>query len=173
VSSLAELTEIFDGTLVKQFSRRKDGSTFDPAEVEAWEAELVHIAASQFAQSTFTADQIRNDTQYRAKSTHARKFSREVKRIHNNDARKPSVVFNAVARAISYKECGDIDGPSLTNSIHMHSDRVFRSGEGARAIVSVSRATAEAQAADNGDATDEGRALSVKSTLAKATCANS
>jgi hypothetical protein len=59
-SSPAELTEIFDGTLVKQFSRRKDGSTFDPAEVEAWEAELVHIAASQFSQSTSTADQIRN-----------------------------------------------------------------------------------------------------------------
>jgi hypothetical protein len=43
------------------------------------------------------------DTQYRAKSKHARKFAREVNRIHNNGARKPSVVFNAVARAISYK----------------------------------------------------------------------
>jgi hypothetical protein len=52
VSSLAELTKIFDGTLVKQFSRREDDSTFDPAEVEAWKAELVNITASQFAQST-------------------------------------------------------------------------------------------------------------------------
>jgi hypothetical protein len=46
VSSLAELTKIFDGTSVRQFSRREDDSTFDPAEVEAWKAELVHIAVS-------------------------------------------------------------------------------------------------------------------------------
>jgi hypothetical protein len=168
VSSPAELTKIFDGTLVKQFSRREDGSTFDPAEVEAWEAELVRIkCSSQIAQSTccFTSDQLRNNTQNRVKSTHARKFAREVKRIHNNGARKPSVVFNAVARAIFYKGCDENDDDSsLTNSIHMHSDRVFASGEGARAIVSVSSAKAEAQAAENGDATDEVRALSVKST---------
>jgi hypothetical protein len=134
--------------------------------VEAWKAELVHIAASKVSQSTFTSDQIRNDTQYRAKSPHARKFAREVNHIHSNDARKPSDVFNAVGRAIFYKGCDEIDekSPSLTNSIHMHSDRVFASGEGERAIVSVSRAKAEAQAAENGDATDEGRALSVKST---------
>jgi hypothetical protein len=40
-------------------------------------------------------------------------------------ARWPSVVFNALARAISYKGCDEIDAPSLTNTIHMHSDRVF------------------------------------------------
>jgi hypothetical protein len=37
-----------------------------------------------------------------------------VERIHNNDARKPSVSFNAVARAIFYKGCDENDDPSLT-----------------------------------------------------------
>jgi hypothetical protein len=42
----------------------------------------------------------------------------------------------------------------------MHSDRVFGTSNSARdRIVSVLRATAKAQAAENGDATDEVRAL--------------
>jgi hypothetical protein len=128
-------------------------------------AELVHIKSSQVAQSTFTAEQIRDDTQYRAKSKHARKFVREVNRIHNDGARKPPVVFNALARAISYKGYDEIDGPSLTNTIHIHSDRVFAASNIAcDSIVSVLRAIAKAQAAENGDATDEVQALSVKST---------
>jgi len=67
VSSFTELTNIFEETFVNQFSRRIEGDTFDSAEREAWEAELKHITASQFGQSTFTADQIRNNTQNRAR----------------------------------------------------------------------------------------------------------
>jgi hypothetical protein len=63
-------------TSVDQFSRRKEGDTLDPAERKAWMAELVHIESSQVAQSTSTADQTRNGTQYRAKSKHARKLAR-------------------------------------------------------------------------------------------------
>lgn len=105
VSSFPDLTNIFEETFVNQFSRRREGDTFDSAEREAWEAELKHITASQFGQSTFTADQIRNNTQNRAKSEHARKFARGVNRIHTDDARKPSSLFIALARIISYKGC--------------------------------------------------------------------
>jgi hypothetical protein len=154
---------------VNQFSRRKEVDTFDPAERKAWMAELVHIESSQVAQSTSTADQTRNDTQYRAKSKHARKFARGVNRIHSsNAARRPSVVFNAVARAISYKGRDEIDDSSLTNTIHMHSDRVFGTTERANdSVVSMLRAATAPQpkqAAENGDATDEVRTLPVKST---------
>ena len=90
VSSFHDLTNIFEETFVNKFSRRKEGDTFDSAEREAWEAELKHITASQFGQSTFTADQIRNNTQNRAKSKHARKFARGVNHIHTDGARKPS-----------------------------------------------------------------------------------
>jgi hypothetical protein len=107
VSSFIDLTNIFEETFVNQLSRRKEGDTFDSAEREAWMAELVHIESSQVALSTFTADQIRNDTQYRASAqeqTCTLKFAREVNRIHHDAARKPSDVFNALARVISYKK---------------------------------------------------------------------
>ena len=163
VSSFPELTNIFEETFVNQFSRRIEGDTFDSAEREAWEAGLKHITASQFGQSTFTADQIRNNTQNRAKSKDARKFARGVNHIHTDGARRPSSLFIALARAISYKGSDDIDGPSHSNTIHMHFDRVFAATERANdSIVSRLRATAIAQAADDGDATDEALALSVK-----------
>jgi hypothetical protein len=104
VSSFPDLTNIFEETFVNKFSRRKEGDTLDSAEREAWEAELKHITASQFGQSTFTTDQIRNNTQNRAKSKHARKFARGVNHIHTDDARKPPSLFIALARTTSYKE---------------------------------------------------------------------
>jgi hypothetical protein len=164
VSSFHDLTNVFEKTFVNQFSRRIEGDTFDSAEREAWEAELKHITASQFGQSTFTADQIRNNTQNRAKSEHARKFARGVNSIHTDDARKPSSLFIALARIISYKGSDDIDAlrpEQGAPTIHMHFDRVFAT-TGSDSIASRLRAAAKAQAADDGDATDEALALSVK-----------
>jgi hypothetical protein len=164
VSSFPDLTNIFEETFVNQFSRRREGDTFDSAEREAWAAELKHITASQFGQSTFTADQIRNTTQNRAKSEHARKFARGVNRIHTDDARKPSSLFIALARTISYKGSDDIDAlrpEQGAPTIHMHFDSVFAT-TGSDSIASRLRAAAKAQAADGGDATDEALALSAK-----------
>jgi hypothetical protein len=47
VSSFDDLANIFEKTFVNQFSRRKEGDTFDSAEREAWMAEVVHIKSSQ------------------------------------------------------------------------------------------------------------------------------
>jgi hypothetical protein len=152
------------GRSFKRFNRRKEGSTYDPAEVEAWKGELKYITPGQYAQSEYTADQMRKETPNRVKSPHARKFAREVNRIHHDDSRNPVDVFT-LAKAISYKG----DGESLfKGTIQMHYDSAVHVGVGATdwrdgSTASVLRATADAQAAENGDATDEVPAMSFKS----------
>jgi hypothetical protein len=123
VLSLVDLTNIFEGTYVKIFSRRKEGNTLDSAEVKAWMAELEEIKLIQYAQSAYTADQMRKETQNRVKSIGAHKGGDE------------------------------IDGPSLfKGTIQMHSDRLYAANNRANgSIVSVLRATANAQDAENGE----------------------
>jgi hypothetical protein len=69
VSSFPDLTNIFEETFDNQYSRRGEGDTFDSAEREAWEAELKHITASQFGQSTFTADHTQQHPKSREERT--------------------------------------------------------------------------------------------------------
>jgi hypothetical protein len=99
-----------------------------------------------------SAGKLSPETCVSGRPTEPRKCAREVDLIHNNNARKPPVLFNALARAIFYKGCDEIDDPSLTNSIHMHYDRVFaaKSPDACNSIASVLSATAKAQAAENG-----------------------
>ena len=158
VSSFVELNKIFVGTFVLRFNRRTKGDTYDSGEVEAWKDELMNIEPCHYGLSEYTADQMRKETPNRVKSAHARKFAREVSRIHRDGSRNPVDGFT-LAKAISYKNM-----PGYKGTIQMHSDSVvgatdWRDGN----IVSVLRATADAQAAENGDATDEVPTMSFKS----------
>jgi hypothetical protein len=83
-----------------------------------------------------------------------------VNRIHHDDSRNPVDGFT-LAKAISYK--GD-DESLFKGTMQMHFDSVvgatdWRDGS----IVSVLRATADAQATENGDATGEVPTMSFKS----------
>lgn len=106
---LTELTDIFEGKLVKRFRRRKDDKTFDENEPEAWKKELTNISASIIDMSEFTSDQIREDTMDRVESTTARKFAQGVLGIHTNKERNNSDRFNALSRVVSYAGVGTGD----------------------------------------------------------------
>jgi hypothetical protein len=149
---LTELTDIFEGKLVKRFRRRKDDKTFDENELPAWKKELKNISASIIDMSEFTSDQIREDTMDRVESTTARKFAQGVLDIHTNKERNNSDMFNALGRVVSYAGVGTGDEMSTstpyTPTIHMHFDRVKAANDkpgDIKSIVNLLRDIADAQ----------------------------
>jgi hypothetical protein len=172
---LTELTDIFEGKLVKRFRRRKDDKTFDENEPEAWKKELTNISASIIDMSEFTSDQIREDTMDRVESTTARKFAQGVLGIHTNKERNNSDRCNARSRVVSYAGVGTGDEMStgdemgtstpFTPTIHMHFDRVMAANDkkkDTKSIVNLLRAIADAQlqSSTDVDAEDAKKSLS-------------